>query len=154
MALLYKVGAGFALALALLFGAWLYGNQRDQEGFDRRDVIAVKESAARQVAAVNEQKRLENAKHIAEQRYQDLKKDTATRVADLDALVRRLRKQLPTAGNQHASTTSPSRADGTNTDWIGLVGTCWGDYAELGKEAATYADRVNGLQDYVRAVRE
>ena len=145
----YVLGAaGLLLALAAI---WAYGQYQHSQGWTERDTQAKLDLAARQTALYNEQARLENERNAADQRYQALKADTAARVADLDADAARLRQRL-SAYRQHQGAGTVSGTDGADPDWIGIVAACWSDYASLGKEAATYADRVNGLQDYVRGM--
>ncbi len=146
----YALGAaGLLLALAAVWG---YGRYERSQGWSERDTQAKLELAARQTALYNEQVRLENERNAADQRYQALKADTAARITDLDADAARMRKRLSTYG-QHKSAGPTSGTDGADPDWIGIVAACWSGYASLGKEAATYADRVNGLQGYVRSLQ-
>ncbi|NYT38852.1 hypothetical protein ERD78_18950 [Allopusillimonas soli] len=145
----YLLGAaGLLLALAAIWG---YGRYQHAQGWSERDTQAKLDLAARQTALYNEQVRLEHEKLAAEQRYQALKADTAARVADLDADAARLRQRL-SAYSKHPAAGATSRTDDANPDWIGIVAACWSDYASLGKKAATYADRVNGLQAYVQSL--
>ena len=145
----YLLGA--AGLLLLLAAVWAYGQYQHSQGWAERDTQAKLDLAARQTALYNEQVRLENERNAADQRYQALKADTTTRVADLDADVARMRQRL-SAYSKHSGAGPAGGADGADPDWIGIVAACWSDYASLGKEAATYADRVNGLQDYVRGM--
>lgn len=146
----YVVGAA-GLAL-LLLAVWGYGRYEHSQGYDLRNTEAKLELAAQQAALHAEQMRLEDAVTLADQEVQTLKEQTAIRTASLDADLNRLRRKLA-ASSQHAATRATSGANGADPDWIGIIGACWGDYAELGKESAVYADRVNGLQRYIRAVR-
>src|SRR5690606_16160161 len=144
--------AGAAGLLLVLTTAWAYGWYQHSQGWAERDTQAKLELAQRQTALYNEQMRLENERNAADQRYQALKADTATRVADLDANAARLRQRL-SAYSKHPGASTAGGIDGTDPDWIGFVAACWSDYASLGKEAATYADRVNGLQGYIITIR-
>lgn len=80
-------------------------------------------------------------------------RDRAAAVARIDGL----RRQLAQRGA--ASTSASSRPDATGPDWIGVFGECLGRaeslgrrLGEVGKDAAGWADQVNGLQGYVRAL--
>ncbi|WP_063492224.1 hypothetical protein [Bordetella trematum] len=80
-------------------------------------------------------------------------RDRAAAVARIDGL----RRQL--AQRDAASTSASSRPDATGPDWIGVFGECLGRaeslgrrLSEVGKDAAGWADQVNGLQGYVRAL--
>jgi hypothetical protein len=145
--------AGGIAALVMVGGIGWYGHIRYEAGYAARDTQAKLDEAAQKAAFYTEKTRLENERNAADQKYQTLKSDTAARAAGLDAQLDRLREQLSATKRQHVDPGAASGADGQDPDWIGIIGTCWGDYAELGKEAATYADRVNGLQNYVRAVQ-
>lgn len=145
--------AGGVAALVVVGGIGWYGHIRYEAGYAARDTQAKLDEAAQKAAFYTEKTRLENERNAADQKYQALKSDTVARAADLDAQLSRLRGQLSAAKRQHVDPGAAGGIDGTGPDWIGIIGTCWGDYAELGKEAAVYADRVNGLQDYVRAIQ-
>lgn len=145
--------AGGIAALVMVGGIGWYGHIRYEAGYAARDTQAKLDEAAQIAAFYTEKTRLENERNAADQKYQALKSDTAARAAGLDAQLSRLREQLSIAQHQHVDSGAASGTDGQDPDWIGIIGTCWGDYAELGKEAAEYADRVNGLQDYARAVQ-
>lgn len=145
--------AGGIAALVMVGGIGWYGHIRYEAGYAARDTQAKLDEAAQKAAFYTEKTRLENERDAADQKYQTLKSDTAARAAGLDAQLDRLRKQLSASQRQHVDSGAAGGTDGQDPDWIGIVGTCWGDYAELGKEAATYADRVNGLQDYVQAIQ-
>ncbi|MFQ1062139.1 hypothetical protein [Bordetella trematum] len=82
-------------------------------------------------------------------------RDRAAAVARIDGL----RRQL--AQRDAASTSASSRSDAAGPDWIGVFGECLGRaeslgrrLGEVGKDAAGWADQVNGLQGYVRAVHQ
>lgn len=143
-------------AVGLLLGLvaiWAYGKYQHGVGYAERDMKARLELGARQTALYNEQTRLENERYANDLYVQQLKADSILGVTNLNAIVEQLRGHLFAAGGQHTSSSTGGRIDGGDPDWIGIIGTCWGDYAELGKEAAGYADRVNGLQDYVRRIQ-
>ena len=149
----WKPLAGALVAMLVAAAIGWYGHIRYEAGYAARDTQAKLDEAAQKAAFYTEKTRLENERNAADQKYQALKSDTAARAAGLDAQLSRLRGQLSAAKRQHVDPGAASGADGQDPDWIGIIGTCWGDYAELGKEAAIYADRVNGLQDYVQAIQ-
>jgi hypothetical protein len=149
----WKPLAGALVAVLVAAAVGWYGHIRYEAGYAARDTQAKLDEAAQKAAFYTEKTRLENERNAADEKYQTLKSDTAARAADIDAQLGRLRKQLSAARSQHVDPGAAGGVDGGNTDWIGVVGTCWGDYAGLAKEAAVYADRVNGLQGYVRAIQ-
>lgn len=68
-----------------------------------------------------------------------------------------LRKQLAVRGA--ATSYAGSGSDDVGPDWIGLFGECLGRaqrlgrrLGEVGTDAARWADQVNGLQGYIRAL--
>lgn len=73
------------------------------------------------------------------------------------ARVDRLRRQL--ADRRAAARNAGGGPDGAGPDWIGQFGECLGRaqslgrrLGEVGKDAAGWADQVNGLQDYIKAL--
>jgi len=142
-----------AVLLAIAAGIGWYGHTRYEAGYAARETKAQLDAAAQKEAFYAERTRLENERNAADEKYQALKSDSAARSADVDAQLSRLRSQLSAARSQHIDPGAAAGTDDADPDWFGIIGTCWGDYAELGKEAAIYADRVNGLQGYVRAIQ-
>ncbi len=72
-------------------------------------------------------------------------------VADQRGRIDGLLRQL--AAQRRATTADASgRSDATSPDWIGVIGACVGAYEQLGRDAAGWADQVNGLQGYVRGL--
>lgn len=149
----WKPLAGALVAVLVAAAVGWYGHIRYEAGYAARDTQAKLDEAAQKAAFYTEKTRLENERNAADQKYQVLKSDTAARAAGLDAQLSRLREQLSATKRQHIDSGTAGGTDDADTDWIGIIGTCWGDYAKLGKDAAEYADRVNGLQDYARAVQ-
>ncbi|MYZ41436.1 hypothetical protein [Schauerella aestuarii] len=73
------------------------------------------------------------------------KKTVATQRARIDGLLDQLRRRSKTAD-------SGSGSDGAGADWIGVLGSCVAEYERLGNDTARLADKVNGLQGYVRSI--
>ena len=71
---------------------------------------------------------------------------------DLDAVRSELDRVRANARNAQAAGAG-SGSDDSSADWIGGFAACYGEYADLAADAARWADQVNGLQGYVRAVR-
>jgi hypothetical protein len=68
-----------------------------------------------------------------------------------------LRKQLAARGTE--ASYAGRRPDGASPDWFGLFGECLARaeslgrrLGEVGKDAAGWADQVNGLQGYIRGL--
>ncbi|MDQ2139599.1 hypothetical protein RBI14_15645 [Alcaligenaceae bacterium B3P038] len=74
-----------------------------------------------------------------------VQKTVATQRARIDGLLDQLRRRSETAG-------ASSGSDGAGADWIGVLGSCVAEYERLGGNAARLADKVNGLQGYVRSL--
>lgn len=74
-----------------------------------------------------------------------------------DRLVADQRKRIDGLLDQLRRRPAPARAepgtDGAGEDWIGIFGQCVAAYEDMGREAGRLADKVNGLQGYVRAVQ-
>lgn len=73
-------------------------------------------------------------------------RDLAAARSSLDGLLR-------AHGRDPADPATSPRADGADPDWIGGFATCYAEYSTLASDAAIWADRVNGLQDWVRLVQ-
>lgn len=71
---------------------------------------------------------------------------------DLATARRRLDRLLRTYGRDPENPAASSRVDGADPDWIGGFAACYAEYGDLAQDAAIWADRVNGLQDWARSV--
>lgn len=155
----YLIGA--AVVVAAVIGVRWYGASQFQAGADAKQAEIEKRQAAIERAWQEERDRAD-AKHrgaVLAREHTESKLAQAER--DRDAAFARiagLRKQLATRG-----ATAPDAgggSDGAGPDWIGLFGECLGRaqslgrrLGEVGKDAAGWADQVNGLQGYVNAIR-
>lgn len=72
---------------------------------------------------------------------------------DLAAVRSRLDGLLLAHGRNPKNPTASPRTDGADPDWIGGFATCYAEYSELASDAAVWADRLNGLQDWARLVQ-
>lgn len=148
---------------AFLFLTWLaitmYGNTREQEGYDRRDVAAKLELAARQKALYEEQERLDRVTHEAEVAYAKLQADTAAQAGDLArerdgafADIARMRGELEAARNQY--TGSPARRAPLDRDAARLVviEECIREYSSLAGNAANWLDDLAGWRGHWEAI--
>lgn len=138
-----------AVAAALLLGyiaIKAYGNHKYQAGVADTK-LAIERENARLTAAMQEEKDRAEAQYrgavLARQAIESTLRDRNTRITSLLSQLR-------------AKSTDPSkttgRVDGTSADWIGLFGACYAEYERVGKDAARYADLVNGWQLYYKAV--
>jgi len=72
---------------------------------------------------------------------------------DLDSVQRELERVLKDLRHTE-SAGAGGGPDDTGPDWVGGFAACYGEYADLAKDAARWADQVTGLQGYVEAVRK
>jgi len=142
---LYAIGA--AVIAVFFLGVRWYGAVRFEAGAEARQTEIEKRQALIERAWQEERDRAD-AKH----RGAVLARESAERTVDaqrsrIDGLLRELAKR-------HTEVASASDGpDATGPDWIGIIGSCVGRYDQLGKDAARWADQVNGLQGYVRSLQ-
>lgn len=140
----YVIAAAvIALSVAAIWG---YGHYQYRQG-----VADTKTEAVLQQIAIEQGMQYERDRADADYRGAVLareaaQKDAAAVRARLDGLLRQHRDNAKDAG-------ASSGPDAAGPDWIGVVGACYAEYADLGADAAGWADQVNGLQGYVRAIQ-
>ncbi|TEA78629.1 hypothetical protein [Allopusillimonas ginsengisoli] len=137
--------AALALALLALAGWWLH-----HSGY-RQGVADQKAKTVLQQIAIEQGMQYERDQADAQYRGAVLareaaQKDVASVRARLDGL---LRERSDNAKTAHAS----SRSDDAGADGIGILIECVQEYDYMGREAARLADKVGGLQGYVRSVQ-
>ncbi|KKO71890.1 hypothetical protein AAV32_09825 [Kerstersia gyiorum] len=136
---------GVLLTLAAWAALQMYGKAQYRAGY-----------AAAQQHADGLRQRLEQGmqyeKEQADARLRGavLAREAAAR--DLAVARRRLDGLLSTHGRDPESPAAGTRADGADPDWIGGFAACYAEYGSLAHDAAVWADRVNGLQDWARQV--
>lgn len=140
----YVVGA--AGLLACLFLIWVYGRYEYSRGSSNERINI--ERQQREIAQAQQE---ETDRREAQWRGQVLatqqrEKDLAVQLAGTADGLRKLRKQLQTAG------TCP-RLDDSGEDWIGILGESWAEYSDMAKEAGRLSDKVTGLQGYIKGVK-
>lgn len=157
-ALPYLIGAA-VLAVAGSVVRW-YGASQYQAGADAKQAEIEKRQAAIERAWQEEKDRADAKHRGAVLARQQTEAKLARAERDRDAAFARvdgLRKQL--AARDAAAPDASSGSDGAGPDWIGLFGECLGRaeslgqrLGEVGKDAAGWADQVNGLQGYIRGL--
>ena len=141
------IGAGAALLLAAAVGvAWrTHGAAQYRAG--RAD-----ERAEARLAAISIEQGMQYEADRADAQYRGavLAREAVQR--DLVAVRGQLDGLLRAHGRDPANPRAGRRSDATGPDWIGGFAACYGEYADLAADAARWADQVNGLQGYVRAI--
>lgn len=95
------------------------------------------------------------AQEKADHDYQALVDSTTAQVSTLADTARQLQRRLSVAKHPRGTAAHSSAAgstDDSGTDWIGGFATCAADYEQLATDDAKRADKVNGLQGYIRGV--
>lgn len=143
-ALPYLIGAALVVA-AILSVRW-YGANQYRAGGDARQAEIEKRQAAIERAWQEEKDRADANYRGAVLAREAAEKTVAAQRGRIDGLLRQLaQRRTETAG-------TGSGPDAAGPDWIGIIGSCVGRYEQLGKDAARWADQVNGLQGYIRGL--
>ena len=143
----WKPLAVAAVLLAVAAGIGWWGHGRYEQG--RADERA--EAKLAQIA-IEQGMQYEADRADAEYRGRIMatevaQKDLSARLADAGGMLRDLRRKLQTAG-------TCGRLDDTGGDWIGILGASWAEYTDMAADAARLADKVGGLQAYIRGIRK
>jgi len=147
-----KVAAPYILGLVILigivFGVKWWGESKYEAG---RESFRVEVEAEN--ARLTEAMQLEKDRADANYRGAVLAREAAeATIIARDSRIAGLLNQLRT--KQTPSSDPLAGIDGDGTDWIGLFASCYGEYSDMGREAARLADKVGGLQEYVEIVQE
>lgn len=137
--------AGAAVLAALIFGAFIHG-----KGEYRRGYADSQQASKDQVHRVEQGMQYEKEKADVRLRAAVLAREAAER--DLAAARSSLNGLLRAHGRDSENPVPRARADGADPDWIEGFATCYAEYSALASDAAVWADRVNGLQDWARLV--
>ncbi|MHA3905119.1 hypothetical protein ACTPOE_16565 [Castellaniella sp. WN] len=137
--------AAILLVIAAAGIVW-YGHTQYRAGY-----TAAETKAKLAAIAIEQGMQYERDRADAEHRGAVLAREAAAR--DLVAMRGRLDEWVRRYGRDPANPRAGRRPDAAGPDWIGGFAACYGEYADLAADAARWADQVNGLQGYVRAVR-
>lgn len=134
------------IAVVLAIAAiWGYGQYKYRQG-----VADTRAEAVLAQLSIEQGMQYERDRADAEFRGAVLAREVAQR--DLDAVRSELDRLRSNA--RHAQVArAGGRFDGPGADWIAGFEACYGEYAELAGDAARWADQVNGLQGYIRALQ-
>lgn len=141
----YAVLAGTVAVVLAAVGVHLYGQVQHRAGY-----ADAQQDAQAQVQRIEQGMQYEKQKADARLRAAVLAREAAAR--DLAVARSRLDGLLRAHGRDPENPTAGSRTDGADPDWIGGFATCYAQYGELASDAAIWADRVNGLQDWARLI--
>ncbi|MDX3986929.1 MAG: hypothetical protein QHC88_16900 [Achromobacter sp.] len=144
----YLIGAA---VLALVLAGWridrgIYGASQYQAGADAKQTEIEKRQAAIERARQEERDRADAKYRGAVLAREAAEKTVAAQRGRIDGLLRQLAQRRAEAANAGGG------PDAAGPDWIGIIGSCVGRYEQLGKDAARWADQVNGLQGYIRGL--
>lgn len=144
------VAIGAAAGALLLAGGLVerhwYGTAQHKAGAAAKLAEIEKRQAAIERGWQEERDRADAEYRGAVLARQAAEKDLAAERGRIDGLLRQLAQQ------RAAAASAGGRPDATGPDWIGVIGACVWEYEQLGRDAAGWADQVNGLQGYVRAL--
>ena len=135
-----------AVLLAIAAGIGWYGHTQYRAGY-----TAAETKAKLAAIAIEQGMQYEADRADAIHRGAVLAREAAQR--DLVAVRGRLDGLLRAHGRDPANPRARGGSDAAGPDWIGGFGACYAEYADLGADAAKWADQVNGLQGYVRALK-
>lgn len=136
---------GAALLAAFILVAFIYGKGQYRSGY-----ADSQQDAKEQVQRIEQGMQHEKEQADARFRGAVLAREAAER--DLAAARSSLDGLLRAHGRDPADPATSPRADGADPDWIGGFAACYEQYGDLASDAAVWADRVNGLQDWARLV--
>ncbi|AVC42749.1 hypothetical protein AL520_30340 [Achromobacter xylosoxidans] len=142
----YLIGA--ALVVVVILGVRWYGASQYVAGGDARQAEIEKRQAAIERAWQEERDRADAKHRRAVLAREAAEKTVAAQRGRIDGLLRQLSQR------RAETTVTGGGPDATGPDWIGIIGSCVGRYEQLGKDAARWADQVNGLQGYIRGLRD
>lgn len=145
---------GYALAAAgglLLAAAGVAAWHVHSAAQYRAGYAQAKTDAALAAVALSEGMQYERDRADAQYRGAVLAREAAQR--DLVAVRGQLDGLLRKHGRDPANPRAGRGPDGAGPDWIGGFAACYAGYADLAADAAGWADQVNGLQGYVRAIQ-
>lgn len=137
---------GAAVVMVLGAGVVLYGAHREAAGVTKERARA--EAAQR---AITEAYQLEKDRADAQYRGAVLAREAAK--TGLAAARAELDRVLRANGRDPANPRASRRPDDAGPDWIGGFAACYAEYGDLAADAAGWADQVNGLQGYIKALQ-
>lgn len=139
----FLIGVG-TVVLAVL-GVKIYGDAQHRAGYAEAQTDALAQVQRIEQGMQYEKEKADARLRAAVLAREAAEHDLALARGNLDGLLRAY-------GRDPAHPSTSPRTDGADPDWIGGFATCYAEYSALASDSAVWADRVNGLQDYVRSV--
>lgn len=133
-----------AIVALVAGGWWLHHSGYSQGRYDEHQAALIAQQAA-QAAMQQEKDRADANYRGAVLARQDVESKLTAATGRIGGLLQQLRNRAQAAA-------ASGRLDDAGPDWIGIFGECAGRLEQVGKDAARFADQVNGLQGYVRAL--
>lgn len=151
MSPLLRVGLPYLIGATLMVAAgatvrW-YGSIQYQAGATDKQSEVEKRQVAIERAWQEEKDRADDNHRGAVLAREATERTVISQRGRIDGLLRQLAQRWA------QNTGAGGRPDVAGPDWIGIIGSCVGDHEQMGKDAAHWADQVNGLQGYVRALQ-
>ena len=131
-------------AVALIGAVWLYGHSQYKRG-------AADERVKQQLAHARLEQGLRYERDKADAKYRAAIAASEVAQNDLDSVQRELERVLKDLRNAEHTTTS-DRLNAASANRLRGYRECVKEYGSLARDAAKWADQVNGLQDYVRGI--
>ncbi len=144
-AIVWRIVAIVGLVVSAYAVILWYGNKQFKVGYAKSQAQAQAVQAALESAMQAEKDQVD-----ANYRGAVLARDYAqSELADVRARLERLLHSHASRPKTAGTCLGPNDA---GEDWIGIFGRVIAEYERVGKDAARLADKVNGLQGYVRAL--
>lgn len=144
----YAAAALVGVVVLAAAGVWvrLYGVSQFEAGALAKQAEIEQRQAAIERAWQEERDRADAKYRGAVLAREAAEKTVAAQRGRIDGLLRQLAQRRAEAASAGGG------LDAAGPDWIGIIGSCVGRYEQLGKDAARWADQVNGLQGYIRGL--
>ncbi len=138
--------AGAASVLLIGVAFWGYGHYQYKQGASQERAKFTQEQIAIALGQQVEKDRADVIHRGQILASQATAKKWAVELDSTGRMLQSLRKQLQAAG-------TCSGLNDAGEDWIGILGRSWAEYQGMANEAGRLADKVSGLQGYVKAVQ-
>jgi hypothetical protein len=135
---------GLMAAAGLLVAGYFYGHTQYKRGVQD-------ERVRQELAHARLEEGLRYERDKADARYRAAVAAREVVQADLDSVQRELERVLKDLRNAE-HTTSSDRLNAASAARLRGYRECVAEYGALARDAARWADQVNGLQDYIRGV--